>query len=253
MISADVLICTLICRRTAYVLDIFLANQREIQQAYPGCRLILATEEPDYVAELKELLERYNLRGDVITFEVKKPDYAKSSVWNITCGRESHRQYVLAHQAAYMLLMDSDMVYDPQSINILKDRISGHNAVFSGFILRHDGTLGMGGGCLMLDRDTIRRVSFRCFEFKNGEGITEDEVLDADLFQIRARVKKGIFLAIRHYRSREVFFDIVPGQISFFRGAANSLPVRYVLVRTSQFFKHNISGWLHNKLVRNRP
>jgi hypothetical protein len=40
----DVFVCTVICRRTAYVLDLFLENQREIQLVYPGCRLILATE-----------------------------------------------------------------------------------------------------------------------------------------------------------------------------------------------------------------
>ena len=32
-----------ICRRTSFVLDRFLANQREIQMAYPECRLVLTS------------------------------------------------------------------------------------------------------------------------------------------------------------------------------------------------------------------
>ena len=112
MSKADVLICTLICRRTSYVLDLFLTNQKEIQQAYPDCSLIFATDETDYVIELKELLRRYQLSGDVITYEAVKPDYAKNRIWSIACGREALRKYVLSQGAEYLFFMDSDMVYE---------------------------------------------------------------------------------------------------------------------------------------------
>lgn len=38
----DVIVGVPICRRTSFVLDRFLANQREIQMACPGRRLALA-------------------------------------------------------------------------------------------------------------------------------------------------------------------------------------------------------------------
>lgn len=250
MPNTDVLIGALVCRRTAYVLDLFLANQREVQQIYPGCRLILATEEPDYVAELKTLLGKYNLNGEIILFEVNKPDYARSRVWAIGCGREKLRQFAISRPADYMLFLDTDLTCDPQIINILKSRIRGFNAAFAGFRLRHDGSWGFGGGCFMLDRKALSQITIRCVEFRNGEVICEDEIIDMELFKNHCRANKGLFLANRHYRSREVFFDIAPGPVSFFRRTANSLPVRYMLIKMSILCRRNIEGWLHNKLIR---
>lgn len=51
----------------------------------------------------------------------------------------------------------------------------------------------------MLTREILRKIKFRCCEFKNGEVISEDQVLDMDLFRCHARVKKGIFVSVRHY------------------------------------------------------
>jgi hypothetical protein len=64
--EADVIVGVPICRSTSFVLDRFLANQHEVQTAYPGCRLVLATDEPDFVAELKEQIRLHSVRGDVI-------------------------------------------------------------------------------------------------------------------------------------------------------------------------------------------
>jgi hypothetical protein len=159
--NVDVFVCTLVCRRTAYVLDIFLANQKEIQQAYPGCSLIFATDETDYVPELKELLERYNPRGDVITFEVKKPDYATSRIWSIACGREALRQYTVSHNASHLLFLDSDMIYERIVVDILKSNMKGFDVIYSGYKLRHDGSWGFGAGCIMLNKRALNKIPIK--------------------------------------------------------------------------------------------
>lgn len=245
MLGFDVLIGTLICRRTSYVLDIFLANQKEIQQAYAACRLILATDEPDYVSELKELLNQYNLKGDVITYETVKPDYARNRIWSIACGREAERQYVLSYGAKYLLFLDADMTYDPTVVNVLKAKIQGFNAAYSGYMGKENGSWGFGAGCLFINQETLSRIIFRCYEFKNGTVIGEEDLLDIDLFSNHLRSIKGIFVPIRHYRNRREYLAITPGPVSWFRKVANNLLVRYILIRTSILVKYNIQNSLH--------
>jgi hypothetical protein len=241
----NVIVGTPLCRRTAFVLDRFLANQREIQQAYPGCALILATEEPYFVTELKEQIDRYNLRGEAIAFEVVKPDYARSPVWNVAWGREVMRQYALSRGAEYLLCLDSDMTYDPSVISIMKEKIQGFDVVSSGYQLTHWGGWGFGTGCLLINRETLNKITFRCFEFKNGQVIYEDNSLDMDLFACRARVRRGIFVSVKHYEDREHYYAIEPRPMGWFRALTNSSLVRYMIVRMGIMFRYNIAYKLH--------
>jgi hypothetical protein len=246
----DVVVGAPLCRRTAFILDEFLSNQQEIQQAYPDCILVLATEEPDFVAELKKQIDRYNLKGEVIVFELLKPDYARSRVWGVAGGREAIRQYTLSLGAEYFLSLDSDMTYAPSVIRIMKEKIQGFDVVSSGYQLPRYGAWGFGGGCVLINRKTLGKIIFRCYEFKRGYAITEDEVLDLDLFTRHARVKKGIFVSIKHYTDSGQYYAIEPRPMGWFRKLTNTLVVRYVLVRMSILFKRNIAGRLHVLLNR---
>lgn len=236
---------TPLCRRTAFALDKFLANQQEIQQAYPDCELVLATEEADFVDELKERISRYQLRGEAILFELVRPDYARHWVWAVAGGREAIRQYALGRGADYLLCLDSDMAYDPAVISIMKEKIRGFDAVSSGYMLPRYGAWGFGGGCVLINRKTLSKITFRCHEFKSGYAITEDEWLDVDLFTCRARVKKGIFVPIRHYTESGQYYAIEPQPVGWLRRIGNSLLVRYILVRMGVLFGFNIAGKLH--------
>jgi hypothetical protein len=246
----DVILGAPICRRTSFVLGKFLANQQEIQQAYPDCSLVLATEEPDFVAELKEQIDHYNLRGDAIAFELLKPGYARRRVWGIAGGREAIRQYTLSQGAEYLLSLDSDMTYDPSVISIMKGKIQGFDVVSSGYQLPRYGAWGFGGGCVLINRETLNKITFRCYEFKNGYAIAEDELLDMDLFTCHARVKKGIFVPIKHYTDKEQYYAIEPQPMGWFRKLTNSLLVRYILIRMGILGKRSIAGRLHILLYR---
>jgi hypothetical protein len=239
-----------VCRRTAFALDKFLANQQEIQRAYPDCELVLATEEADFVGELKERVAQYNLRGDAIFFELVRPDYSRHWFWAIAEGREAIRQYALSRGVEYLLCLDSDMTYAPSVVNIMKEKIEGFDVVSSGYILPHYGGWGFGGGCVLINRETLSRIKFRCYEFKSGYAIAEDEWLDVDLFSCRARVKKGIFVPIRHYTESGQFYAIEPQPVGRLRRISNSLLVRYILVRMSVLLGFNIAGSLHARLFR---
>jgi glycosyltransferase involved in cell wall biosynthesis len=252
MSKPDVIVGAPICRRTAFALDKFLDNQREIQQAYPGGELVLATEEPDFVDELKERIVRYHLRGDAIAFELVRPANARHWAWAVAGGREAIRKYALSRGVDYLLCFDSDMTYDPSVISIMKEKIRGFDVVSSGYRLPRYGAWGFGGGCVLINRKTLNKIKFRCYEFKSGFAITEDEWLDVDLFSCRARVKKGIFVPIRHYTESGQYYAIKPQPVGWLRRLANRPLVRYILVRMSVLFGFNIAGKLHILFYRKR-
>ncbi len=249
--KSDVIVGTPLCRRTAFMLDKFLTNQQEIQQAYPGCTLILATDEPDFVAELKQQVDHYRLKGEVITYKTIKPDYARSRIWSVTSGREALRQYALSQESDYLLYFDSDMVYEQAVISVMKSKIKGFDTVFSAHRLRPRGLLGFGTGCLMFKRKILSRITFICYEFKNGEEIDESEAIDLELFRCHARVNKGIFVSIKHYLSREEYYTTEPQPLGWFQTLANISLIRYMLVRMSILAKCNIARklkvWLYRR------
>jgi len=244
----EVIIGAPLCRRTSFVLDKFLSNQKEIQQAYPNCRLVLATDEPDFIAELKQQIDYYNLKGEAITYETVKPEYARSRIWSVTSGREILRQYALSRGAEYLLSLDCDMVYDPSVINIMKEKILGFGVVFSAHRLRPAGKWGLGNGCLMFDRETLSKITFICYEFKNGETLDDSEAIVLELFRCRARVNRGIFVSFKHYLSREEYFADEPQPLGWFRVITSNPVVRYLIARMSILFKYNIARKLFDRL-----
>jgi hypothetical protein len=245
----DVIVGTPLCRRTSFVLDKFLSNQREIQQAYPDCRLVLATDEPDFVAELKQQIKHHRLKGDVIAYKTVKPDYARSRIWSVTSGRNALRRYTLSRGAEYFLSFDADMVYDPSVISIMKSKIKGFDVVKSAHLLRPRGILGFGAGCLMINRETLDKITFICYEFKNGDELDDSESIDLELFRCHARVNNGIFVSFKHYLNRQEYFADEPQPLGWFRTVTNRLLARYMLLRMSTLAKHNIARrlqvWLY--------
>ncbi len=250
MAEPEIIAGTPICRRAAFVLDKFLANQREIQRAYPGCELVLATDEPDFVADLEEQLKRHQLRGKVITYATVRPDYACSRIWSVTCGREAIRQYALSRGAEYLLCLDGDMVYDPALVSIIKAKIKGFDAAYSGFRLRPRGTLGFGTSCFMLNRKILTRVTFRCYEFRNGQTLDDGEAIFLELFRYHARLNKGFFVSIKHYMDRHQYYAVAPQPMRWYQTLTHILLVRYILTRAAVLTRHNIARRLHFWLYR---
>ena len=251
-----ILVGTPVYREGAYSLNKFLSNQQQIQQRTLSCELALVTCEADYVGELQKLVEQHRLRATVIPYKVIKPDYAKSRVWNIACGREAVRKYFLEnHKFEGLLCLDADMTYDTSLIDIMIKEAEGYDAVFSGYRLRAIGTGLTGAGCLMLSRRILEKVKFRCYEFKNGESITEDNTLEMDLFRVGARIKKGIFLAIDHYSTSDEFKHIEPKQVGLWDSIMTAPMIRYCLIRVNVLLKTNLSSRLFvlaNRFRKNR-
>ena len=161
--TVNVVIGTPIYRQGAYVVDKFLSNQKQIQQSYPSSELILATSEYDFIKALESLVSFWKLRGIVLLYEVVKPDYARSNIWNTACGREAIRQYTLCQtEARYLLFMDTDMTFEPSVIQTLEKEIQDYDVVFSGCLLKSCGIGLAGSGCVMLTRSILERVKFRC-------------------------------------------------------------------------------------------
>jgi hypothetical protein len=166
-------------------------------------------------------------------------------VWNIACGRETLREYAVSHDAEFMLFLDSDMTYDPMMVNTLKAVSNGYDVVYSGYTLRNGENWGYGTGLLMLNRKAFSLIPIVCREFKNGNALYEDDLLDMAFFQHRIRVKKGIFVANRHYSRRDSFLAIAPQRVTPFRELANALFPRYLILRLSILLKRHIALELH--------
>ena len=239
--NIDVVVGVLIYRHGAYIIDKLLANQKEIQQEYPGSELVFAVNETDFVEELKQLINSSGVRANVILYDTVKPHYAKSRVWNVTCGRESLRKYMLSQtQAKYFLSLDADMIYEPDIVKIMKREIQGCDIVFSGCPLRDYGIGLAGAGCVMINRSTLEKIGFRCIEFKNGDIMFEDNMLELDSFRLRSRIKRGFFLHVSHYRSANEARNIEPHRVSLYQTVTTSMLVRYLLIRASLIVKRNI-------------
>ena len=238
-------------RGGAYVLERFLANQKEVQQRYPSSELVFATAEGDFVPELEALIVSWGLRGRVLHYEVVKPGPARSRVWNIACGREALRRYMLEHtDADYMLCLDADMTYDPGVIGILEHQIQGWDAVFSGYYQRGFGIALAGGGCCMLTRAVLADIGFRCVEFPNGVVMNEDRLLEFDLIGSGKRVRKGFFLSICHYEDDQSYKHIAPRPMGLYRRVTHARPVRYGLTRASMATRYDIAAGLHGLMHR---
>ncbi len=236
-----ILIGTLIYRSGAYVLDKFLANQQEIHLRYPASELIMATAEVDYLEELESVIRRRNLRGKVIYFDVEKPAYSKSRLWNIACGREAIRHYLLTNtDAGALLYLDADMTFNPEVISIMKHEMPGYGAVFSGYRFKNNRIGLAGAGCLLLTREALERIQFRCYEFRNGQVINEDNILEMDLYGRGVRIKKSFFLEIDHHVSDTEYKRMHPQRIRLFRKIANHSLVRYWLMKASIKYHLNI-------------
>ena len=238
----NVVIGTPVHRQGSYVLDKFLANQQQIQGDYTSSEIVLATNEREFIEELKGLLGSWGLRGEVVLYETVKPQHACSSLWNIACGREAIRNYVLSHQTdtRYLLFLDADMICDPSVVTIMERELKNHDAVFSGYPLRHYGIGLAGCGCVMLTRSILEKLRFRCYEFKSDEVIFEDNVLEMDLFRLGGRIKKGFFVHITHYENSTEGKHIEPQRLGLWRRITNNNFVRYMLIRTSIATRYNI-------------
>jgi hypothetical protein len=247
----NVVIGTPISRAGCYIIEKFLSNQKQIQDNYPLSELILATSEYDFVRELECLLTSFKLSGSVLFFNVVKPDYAHNNIWGIACAREAIRKHTLSQtDASYLLFLDADMIFEPSVITIMKKEIQGYDAAFSGYPLRDHGIGLAGAGCLMLTRNILEKITFRCYEFKSGEVIFEDNLLEMDLFRLRGRIKKGFFVSIDHYRSKTEAKHITPQQVGILRKTANFPLLRYWLIRISVMVRYNIPWNL--KVLHNR-
>jgi len=246
--SVNVVVCVPIYRAGAYILDKFMANQKEIQQNYPSSELVFATNEPDFIGELEGALSHWALKGKVLSYETIKPEDARSRLWNVACGREAIRQYTLSKtKAKYLLSLDADMTYNPNIVGIMEREIQGYDVVYSGYETRQGpGIILEGGGCFMLTVAAVKELRFRCIEFKNGFAMQDDTMLELDSIRSHKRIKKGFFLAISHYINEEQAKTIGPRPVGLYWRITRSVFVRYALVRASIVFKHDVGWWLYN-------
>ncbi|MBN1191254.1 MAG: glycosyltransferase family 2 protein [Dehalococcoidales bacterium] len=245
-----VIIGTPVYRRGAYVLDKFLANQKEIQDEYISSELVLTTSNEDFAAELEQSLASFGIKGRVLRHRSTRPDYARNRIWDIAAGREKLRQYFLSRpEADQLLFLDADMTFDPAVISILQKEIGDYDAVYSGYSLRKHG-MGLGGaGCLLFKRKILEKIVIRCYEFTNGEVIAEDNLIEMDLLR-SGRIRRGFFLSINHYQATGEALSVTPQPVGLTRSVMNNGLVRYILIKASVIARYNIPWHIKKFLTR---
>jgi hypothetical protein len=251
-----VLVAAPIYRAGSYALDKYLRNQKQIQQTQDSCELLLATTEPDFVEDLQKLIADNGIKGNVIYYAVEKPEYSKSREWNITCGREAIRRYFLENtDADELLFLDADMTFDPQVVEVLNRQIYHCDAIINGNALldlkrQHSGVSLSGFGCVLFPRKTLQHIYFRCYEFKNGDTISADEIFEMSMFESHMRINKGLFIDSFHYKNS---FDAVhtpPQRVTMIMKIKNYPPIRFFLIRASIVTQRNIPWRLRQVLKR---
>jgi hypothetical protein len=237
----NIIIGTPIHPKGAFALEHFLRNQQEIQVSYPTSELIFATSVATYAEELQKLLNKWNLNGKVLIYTNDKPEWAKSRIWDIAAGREAIRKHVLSNcQARAVVFLDADMTYDPDVIQILEKSLTKSDVIFSGYPRREFGITLSGFGCVIFSRNILKKLIFRCCEFKNGDFLSEDEILDFDLFRLGSHITKGIFVSIKHYVNSKESYEIHPQKAGFYKLFSHNLFIRYCLIQTSLIAHCNI-------------
>ena len=246
-----VIIGTTVVRNSAYILDKFLKNQKDIQNNFAGTELVIATEEIKFVDELQSRFEKYKLKGEVLHYETYKPDYAKDRNWSIAAGREKCREYAVNNGSDFLLIVDSDMIYNNSLIQILLAVSNGYDIIQSGYRSKHNSRIGF-GGCNLIGKDSLKKTRFRCVEFKNGQIIEEGNMFEYDTFRKGARIKKGIFVGIEHYRNTEEKLDIKPQKLSARKKLIISPFIRFVIVGFSLCIKYDISSKIQRFFVERK-
>lgn len=247
------LIGTTVVRKSAYALDKFLSNQKEMQLINSNSELIIATDEHDFKDCLVDMLNKYEMAGAVIGYTTEMPDYAKDSrIWSMSAGREAIRRHVLENtDADWLFSVDADMTFEPNAINILKENVNGRAAIQSGYYMRNVNTIGFSLGCALLRRDVLEQLKFRCCEFKNGQVIEEGNMFEYDMVKKGIKMVKGLFLEIRHYRDNTDFVSTIPNKLPLSKRITTHPLLRYGLIAATILLKYDISRAIFDILYRN--
>lgn len=245
-----VLVGTTIVRNSAYVLDKFLQNQKKIQGNFTGSELVITTDEVKFLGYLRRCFEKYELKGDVVYYETQKPDYAKDRNWSMSAGRQKCRRYMSANNFDFLLIVDSDMIYNSSLIQILLGISNGYDVVQSGYKSKHNSSIGF-GGCNLIGKEILRKINFHCNEFKNGYIIEEGNMFEYDIFRKGAKIKKGLFVGIDHYSSPTEKITTNPGKLSMRKRLMIRPIVRYLIVGLSLLSKRDLGSIILNIWRRN--
>lgn len=244
----SIVVASPICRHASFALAKFLSNQKDIQQSYSECKLVLATDEADFAGEAQELLISYRLKGKVIVYETKKPDYALNNrIWSIACGREAIRHWFLTESSGnYLFFCDADMTYEASVIDTLLKEMQGYDVVHSGYADRNIRGISLEGlGCSMFKRDILYKAKFRCIEFRNGQVLPEDFLYYVDLARCGAKIKRGVFTTTSHYHSPDEAQTLTPQPLGLRRRiTTHPLLVGYSLYTLSVLFRLDIGNKL---------
>ena len=243
-----VLVGTTVVRKYAFVLDKFLENQKDIQNNFIGSELVIATDEINFLEELKNHFKKYNLKGDVIYYETQKPDYAKDRIWSITCGREAIRQFAVKNKFGYLLSVDADMIFDSSIIQVLLGVSNGFDVVQSGYKGRSTENIGFGLSCTLLTKTVFEKIAFQCREFKNGQLICDGDIFEYDAFRKGAGIKKGVFVEIEHYVDAKIRRAIEPHKLTLVKRLILLPVIRYFMVGFSLCLKQDL-GSLLQKII----
>ena len=247
-----ILVGTTTIRKYAFILDKFFENQKKIQDNFYYSELVIATDELKFLGYLKNYFEKYKLRGEVIYYETKKPDYAKDRSWSIVQGRETIRQFAIKNNFDYLLSVDTDMIYDNSLIQILLNVNNGYNIIQSGYKLGLVDNIGFGLSCTLINQELLKRISLRCMEFKNGHVIEDGNMFEFDAFCNRGKIKKGVFLSVEHYLNTKEKLVINPQKLTLHKKIITSPMIRYLMVLLSLCLKRDLNSFLQNIVCRKK-
>jgi len=208
-VKVDIIIGSPINSSSAYVLDEFLKNQKEIHKHIRAIT-VFATEDKKFYKKMKQSLPK----GFKI-FYFSPIKGKRDRVWNIVKARNTIREFFLRTKVKYLCFMDADMIFEPDIINkLIKKAEEGYDVIYNLYRLKNGEIAYSGFGGTLIRRWVLKKVKFRCTE-RNNLVIDEITFFKKDLLNIKARIFRGFLGYSAHIDRNGKKWEAWPRKLSF--------------------------------------
>ena len=257
MPSNKVIIGTTLTKTPAHILKNFFNNQKEIQENYPNSELIISTSDDDFAinisGKLKCKIIRYQKPSINSSIIASDPLFIpqKIRIRDMVEGRNVVRNYFLESDAEYFLSVDTDMLYDPEIISILINKIKSYDIIMSGYMKKNH-RLGYSLGCALIRREVLEKVKFNCMifpSFPDMPNIIEDGwMFEHDAVRWGFKINRGIFARIDHMINEKEKLRVLPRKTTSLEKIKNNSMIRYFIVELCILTKRDLPRIITKKM-----
>jgi hypothetical protein len=218
-----------ISEKKSYIFDKFINNQIKIKQKTPiQTQIIFSTEDSKFADKINILLTNSELDYKIVVFAI---DPEKSDrLTKITQAREAIRIEFLKTNSEYLAFFDSDMLFNPNILNILYSKIDKFDVVYNSYLVHNNKICNNGLGTCLIKRQVLSKIKFRSLTlYKYGAYIDEGFYFELDCLHLGYKILEGAFASSCHYSNPTDFNRLEPCEKGRWEKIVHSRLARYIL------------------------